>query len=71
LEEAVDTIEHGAIGSNDPFDLVEGVDDGGVIPAPKDFTDLGQRQIGQLPTEVHADLTTHHQWLAAAWSLHF
>ena len=66
----MDTIEHRPVGADDTFDFVEGVDDGGVIPSAEDLSDFGERKIGQLPTEIHTHLATHHQRLAPAWSLY-
>ena len=38
-------------------DLAIGMHDSGVVAATERLTDLGQRQVGEFPAQVHGDLT--------------
>ena len=44
-----------------PLDLVDGVDDGGVISATEQASDARVRQVGQLAEHVHRRLPGRHQ----------
>src|SRR5688500_3007099 len=41
-------------------DLLVRMQHGRVVPAAEDISDLGQRKIGELPDEIHGDLTSLH-----------
>src|SRR5262249_1546020 len=64
--DAVDELGHLVVNLatflHEPRDLLHGMDDGGVVPAPELAGDGGGAEIGQFPEHVHADLASVDQW---------
>src|SRR5215208_7112902 len=49
-----------------PFDLADGVDDGGVVTAVERLGDRRQREVGELAGEVHRELAAADERSGAA-----
>ena len=69
LGELYDLVVHLLAFSHQLLDLLERVDDRGVVPSAELPGDGGERQVGLIPHHVHADLTSRDQRALAALAL--
>src|SRR5207302_1546592 len=61
VDEVVDLLEHHSFLRHLAADLLAGVHDRGVIASAELLGDLRVAVVGELPEDVHADLTGRHQ----------
>ena len=65
LGESRHLVEGGLFLNHEGFDPIDGVHDGGVIPAPERTADLRKGEVGELPTQIHSGLAGPHERLLA------